>query len=397
MSETSQGKRSVLKRLREWASGGPPNRPSLFQYTWEEPESGTLSDIDWSFLRHPIRSFREEWNAPRTRASLFRYLEGREEAAAPFNWKDFVKDLFTDYRFANFIPSIWVNQEVLVEERAEMRTRRVEAGVASLLVHVAILGIAVFFAFRGIDAPPPPADPVVFISTPMNLPFEGDGRDGGGGGGGGRREEEPATVGQMPETTRFQYMPPDPGQPKPLVPSENPLDARASIQMPIDLPTDLSLPIGDIFGPPGDRISGGPGSGGGIGSGSGTGIGPGKGPGYGPGEGGGMGGGRGGGIGSGVGPYVVGNGVTQPIPIYQPLPAYTEEARKNRTEGIVVLQAIIRANGTVDSFKVIKGLGYGLEESAINTIATKWKFKPGTLKGVPVDVQANIEVTFRLY
>jgi TonB family protein len=181
------------------------------------------------------------------------------------------------------------------------------------------------------------------------------------------------------------------------MPSENPLDARATIQMPIDLPADSSLPIGDITAPPSDRLSSGPGSGGGIGTGSGTGAGSGIGPGVGPGEGGGMGGGRGGGIGSGVGPYVVGNGVSQPVPIYQPLPAYTEEARKNRTEGVVVLQAIIRANGTVDSFRVVKGLGYGLEESAINTIATKWKFKPGTLRGVPVDVQANIEVTFRLY
>ena len=62
-----------------------------------------------------------------------------------------------------------------------------------------------------------------------------------------------------------------------------------------------------------------------------------------------------------------------------------------------MIQAIIRRNGTVDSFKVIRGLGYGLDESAIQTIASKWRFKPGTLNGVPVDVQANIEVSFRLY
>ncbi len=110
-----------------------------------------------------------------------------------------------------------------------------------------------------------------------------------------------------------------------------------------------------------------------------------------------MGGGSGGGIGSGVGPYVVGGGVKAPVVISQPLPPYTEEARKARAEGIVLIQAIIRRDGSVDSFKVLRGLGYGLDESAINTIATKWRFKPGTLNGVPVDVQANIEVTFRLY
>ncbi len=110
-----------------------------------------------------------------------------------------------------------------------------------------------------------------------------------------------------------------------------------------------------------------------------------------------MGGGRGGGIGNGVGPYVVGNGVSPPTPIVQPLPVYTEEGRKARVEGIVLLQAIVRKDGTVDSFKVLKGLGYGLDESAINTIATKWRFKPGSFQGQPVDVKANIEVSFRLY
>jgi TonB family protein len=110
-----------------------------------------------------------------------------------------------------------------------------------------------------------------------------------------------------------------------------------------------------------------------------------------------MGGGSGGGIGSGVGPYVVGNGVKPPEILAKPLPNYTEEARKARAEGVVMIEAIIRKDGSVDSFKVLRGLGYGLDESAINTIATKWRFKAGTLNGVPVDVRANIEVTFRLY
>ena len=170
-----------------------------------------------------------------------------------------------------------------------------------------------------------------------------------------------------------------------------------SVQMPIEIPQDQMLPIGDIVAPPNNSRSSGSGSGGGIGTGRGTGLGSGTGAGVGPGSGGGMGGGSGGGIGSGIGPYVVGNGVKAPVGIYQPLPAYTEEARKARAQGIVLIQAIIRKDGTVDSFKVLRGLGYGLDESAINTIATKWRFKPGTLNGVPVDVLANIEVSFSLY
>jgi len=98
----------------------------------------------------------------------------------------------------------------------------------------------------------------------------------------------------------------------------------------------------------------------------------------------------------GVGPYVVGSGVVPPSPLVQPLPRYTDEARKARISGIVVLQCIVRKDGTPDSFKVIRSLGYGLDESAVYTIATKWRFKPGTKNGIPVDVMAVVEVQFRL-
>ncbi len=96
-------------------------------------------------------------------------------------------------------------------------------------------------------------------------------------------------------------------------------------------------------------------------------------------------------------PYKIGGGVKAPVVLTQPLPAYTPEAREAGAEGIILLQAIVRKDGTVDSLKILKGLGYGLDESAINTIATKWRFQPGTYNGNPVDVQANIEVSFRLF
>lgn len=105
----------------------------------------------------------------------------------------------------------------------------------------------------------------------------------------------------------------------------------------------------------------------------------------------------GGEIGSGDISYVVGGGVKAPVPILQPAPAYTEEARKARAEGVVAIRVMVRKDGSVGNLKVIRGLGFGLDESAINTIAKKWKFQPGTLNGVPVDVHANIEVTFRLH
>jgi TonB family protein len=100
---------------------------------------------------------------------------------------------------------------------------------------------------------------------------------------------------------------------------------------------------------------------------------------------------------NGVGPYVVGNDVKAPVLIVDPQPPYTEEARKARVEGIVIFSVIIRKDGTMDTFRVVKGLGYGLDNSAINTISSKWRFKPGTLNGNPVDVITNIEVNFRRF
>jgi protein TonB len=389
MLPTTSGWRKLRERF-----FGPRTQPSLFHYLKEEPETSIWSETDWSFLRHPISTFREEWKQPRTKPSLFHYTEPEEKT--PIDWKDFLKDLFTSFKAPMFIPSVFWDPEELALERALHRTRRVEASMLSIFVHVLLIAVAVFLISQKPEAVSQ-SDNVVFVNPPVYLPFESTGPDGGGGGGGGKGEKAPPATGRMPDQTRVQMVPPDPENPKVLMPAQDLMAQAPSVQMPIDIPQDQTLPIGDIMAPPNGSLSSGPGLGGGIGTGRGTGVGSGTGPGVGPGSGGGMGGGSGGGIGSGVGPYVVGGGVKAPIPILQPLPAYTEEARKARAEGVVIIQAVIRKDGSVDSFKVLRGLGYGLDESAINTIATKWRFKPGTLNGVAVDVQASIEVTFRLY
>lgn len=95
--------------------------------------------------------------------------------------------------------------------------------------------------------------------------------------------------------------------------------------------------------------------------------------------------------------YIVGGGVLAPVALYQPIPGYTQDAREAKVEGIVLLQAIIRRDGSITDIKTIKGLGYGLDEAAINTVTKQWRFQPGTLNGQPVDVRANIEISFRLH
>jgi TonB family protein len=84
-----------------------------------------------------------------------------------------------------------------------------------------------------------------------------------------------------------------------------------------------------------------------------------------------------------VGLYEPGDGVQSPIQVTWTPPLYTAEARRKCIEGTVILQGIVRKDGTVTDLKVIKKLGYGLEESIIHTITTKWRFKPGTRNGEP--------------
>jgi len=370
-------------------------QPSLFHYIKEKPDPSVFKDMDWSFLTHPIDAIKEGWKSPRTRPSLFHYID--DERKTHLTLKEFFIDLFTGFKNPLFIPSVFSDPEGLARERAQGRTRKLESSMVSVVVHVLIVVILVYIATLKNNKAEENKD-VVFVNNPVYMPYQGtDDKDGGGGGGGGKNQPAPPATGRMAETQRVQLVPPDPDNPKPLLPADELLAQVPSVQMPIDIPQDQSIPIGDISAPPNYSLSSGPGTGGGIGTGIGSGIGPGKGSGVGPGEGGGMGGGKGGGIGSGEGPYVAGNGVKDPIPLIQPLPPYTEEARKKRTEGIVVLSAIIRRDGTVDSFQVVRSLGDGLDESAINTIATKWRFRPGTLKGTPVDVRANIEVRFRMF
>ena len=224
---------------------------------------------------------------------------------------------------------------------------------------------------------------VVDIS-PYLAQLDGANKKAGGGGGGGNRTPTPASKGAIPKFAKQQLAPP-----MAVIPN-----TEAQLQVPPALlgPPELRLPQmasnmawGDpqgVLGVP----SNGPGFGGGIGSGEGTGIGSGKGPGLGPGEGGGLGG----------GPYSVGGNVSAPIPIYKPEPAYSEEARKAKYQGTVVLWIVVDAQGNVADCRVVKPLGLGLDEKALEGVKV-WKFKPAMRNGTPVPVRVIVEVSFRLF
>jgi TonB family protein len=76
-------------------------------------------------------------------------------------------------------------------------------------------------------------------------------------------------------------------------------------------------------------------------------------------------------------------------------PMYSEEALKAKLEGTVTLYVQIDPSGHPTNIKVVKSLGLGLDENALDAVQ-KWTFRPGMLKGEPVTVEATIDVSFRL-
>jgi len=309
-----------------------------------------------------------------------------------------LNSLLADFQSSALIPSVLGAPGEFLADR-QLRTRRMEATLLSVMVHASIILLAILLVQKS-NGPIPETEDMVVIHMPFfDLPGEGEGKGGSGGGGGGRREPAPPAWGGMPAAARIQLLTPDPVEPQPLLPQDEDMGAIPSVVVQDEIALLQNLSIGDITAPYSASRSHGPGLGDGIGDGDGTGIGPGIGPGYGKGSKGGYGGdgdGSFGRDGNGVVRSAIA-GLRYPEVLYDPRPDYTEEARRSRIEGIVQIQAVIRKNGTVDSFRILRGLGYGLDESAIRTIGAKWRFKPGRLNGVPVDVLANIEVSFRLY
>src|SRR5262249_34844390 len=76
-------------------------------------------------------------------------------------------------------------------------------------------------------------------------------------------------------------------------------------------------------------------------------------------------------------------------------PRYTAEASRVGLSGTVVLQAVIKSDGTVDVLRVVRGLPLGLTDSAIDAIK-QWRFRPGQKDGQNADIALNIEVNFNI-
>jgi TonB family protein len=257
-----------------------------------------------------------------------------------------------------------------------------QSGGMSLLIHVSVVAIALLLGTnKTIQKAVKDATPI-FLPDDLKPYLPEKPKISGGGGGGGDRSILPPAKGQLPKPAPKQFVPPA----QVLNNPEPKLELTPTIEIPLDaaLPNNKLPQWGDPLakiGPP----SNGSGSGSGIGSGKGGGIGSGSGTGLGPGSGGGMGGGA----------YRIGGGVSAPQLLLKVEPEYSEEARKAKYQGTVVLAVVVDETGKAQQLRVVRPLGLGLDEKAIEAVQ-KWKFRPGQLNGKPVPVAATIEVNFRL-
>jgi len=209
-------------------------------------------------------------------------------------------------------------------------------------------------------------------------------QNGGGGGGGDHSIVDPIK-GKLPKIEKDPVVPPQ------VVTVDNPklaMEAAINVQQDIKLPDNAMLPnLGVKNSPNVSLASAGQGSGSGFGTGSGGGIGSGEGNGYGP--------GRGGNTGGGL--ERIGGRVSAPVPLFQPEAEFSDEARRAKYQGICVISVIVDAQGNPQNPRVVRALGMGLDEKALEAVR-KYKFRPAMKDGkTPVPVMVNIEVNFRLY
>lgn len=290
--------------------------------------------------------------------------------------------------------------------RASRRTAFPFALTSTL--HASLVGLAVLMTTIGLNSNSATEALVNRPPEPIRLVYLKSPGPGGGGGGGGWRQPAPPPQAQR-EGTRRVSSPLPPRQivrtrplerpasqplPRPIVPVARPSEPApvlATERLPavvapiVAAPSDSRNVIGALEPSTSAASSRGPGTGGGVGSGTGTGIGPGEGTGVGPGSGGGTGG----------GPYRPGSGIDAPRLLKEVKPEYTEDGRLRGLEGDVLLEIVVRRDGSVGDIRILQGLGAGLDQRAVQAVR-QWRFAPARRLGAPVDVVVEVAVEFTL-
>ncbi len=272
--------------------------------------------------------------------------------------------------------------------------------IAILFYAVAFVSMLVFWSLahqrsRAAQGVEPPH---VMISLPpywlkVGRP-EGADKPAGGGGGGRHTLVEPSS-GEPPLSSLIPLVMaprPEPTLTPPVLPTIERVMVDPRIQFRHDDLSPTGVPDSGTFAP-----SAGPGSGGGIGTGSEGGIGEGEGPGVGRGSGGNTGGNENNlSAGRPTGTLHQPAVDVRPILLNQPRPLFTEEARKNKVQGVVRARILVDTNGAVKEVVLTRGLPDGLNEQAIRA-AYQMRFRPAMKSGQPVSYWlSNVEIEFNL-
>jgi periplasmic protein TonB len=276
---------------------------------------------------------------------------------------------------------------------------------ASGALHVGILAIMVLVTTLGLQSEAVDRR----VLEPVRLVFLATPGPGGGGGGGGLKQPAPPPKAQLQGAARLRSpvvvtKRPEPVRPEPVKrvetppppvpvptpeppppPPPQPAPTPPVVAPVVSAPADTTDRAGVVKETPSTVASNGPGSGGGAGTGRGTGNGEGDGSGIGPGS----------IAGTGGGPYRPGSGITPPTLQREVKPIYTEEGRRRGVEGDVVMEVVVRVDGSVGSIRILRGLGSGLDQRASDAVR-QWRFLPARRFGQPVDVLVEVAVEFRL-
>lgn len=251
------------------------------------------------------------------------------------------------------------------------------ATVVSLALHAAIVAAAAIWIHFGIPASFRPYKMTMLRETRLVDPlvFSG-GPQATGGSGAGNRSSMPSLRGQTPPRAEVHtVLPPL----KVIVPDPKLQVSSTLLDVPppkIEQDFRYGDPTGILQG-----FTAGPGVAG-IGQGQSASNGPGTAPGS-----------RSSRLGGPI--YNLNEVSTPPVLLYKVDPEYTEQARLSRYNGIVLLRLMIDERGTPRDIHVVRSLGLGLDEKAVEAVR-QWRFRPGLKDGRAVAVNANIELNFRL-
>jgi protein TonB len=281
-----------------------------------------------------------------------------------------LRDNFRDAFFPEKLPPLELESKpIAVVDRMKVKRDPTSTAIAVVIHGLVILLFAFLIAQHVQIGSKAKTTLVTEVTVPPMAPMKAQSM----GGGGGQRGPTPVTKGSPPKFADTQIVPPKaPPLQEPKIKIEPTVEVQKDVHMATNLPN---------FGLPNSPLSGVS-----MGNGSGTGLGSGNGSGIGPGSGGNMGG----------GPRRIGGGVSAPQVIYSVEPEFSEEARKAKFAGNVLVNLWVDTNGMPSHVRVIRGVGMGLDEKAREAVM-QYRFKPAMENGKPVLVELNIEVNFQIF